>query len=182
MAASSSRVGGGSKASLPKLFSSDRLKLTPPMSAAAAQLLIKLAHELINHPNRSPQKTPGVSDKEGTLEHTMSFDNGGQVTAIPKDEAEEDDIDSLADPGDPAIQALREVAVAKIRPIVWATDAADVKRIKQKQMSLRWVSNKQIFTLFDPKLGLEDVLDLIVSNLAPRYSSTILPQPHMSLT
>ena len=71
-----------------------------------------------------------VFDDEGTLEHTASFDNEGQVTSPQEDEAEEDDVDSLADPGDPATQTQREAAVAKIRPSVWAEDAVDMKRIK----------------------------------------------------
>ena len=133
MAVDSSRISGGSKASSPHLFSLDRLKLTPPMSTAAAQMLIRSTHELLDHPNKSLQKTTDLSDDEDTLEHTASFDN---VTTPQEDEAEEDDIESLADPGDLATQAQREAAVAKIRPSVWAEDAADVKRIKQKQMPL----------------------------------------------
>ena len=58
------------------------------------------------------------------------------MTTPQEDEAEEDDIDLLADSGDLATQAQREAAVAKIRPSVWAEDAADMKRIKQKQMPL----------------------------------------------
>ena len=77
-----------------------------------------------------------TSDDEGTLEHTASFDNEGQMTSPHEDDAEEDDIDSLADPGDPVTQAQREAAVAKIRPSIWAEDAVDMKRIKQKQVPL----------------------------------------------
>ena len=77
-----------------------------------------------------------ASDNKGTLEHTASFDNEGQMTSPHEDDAEEDDIDLLADPGDPVTQAQREAAVAKIRPSVMAEDAADVKRIKQKQVPL----------------------------------------------
>ena len=99
------------------------------MSTAAAQMLIWSTHELLDCPNKSPQKTTDLSDDEDTLEHTASFDNEVQVTT-QEDKAEEDDIDLLADPGDLATQAQREAAVAKIRPNVWAEDAADVKRIK----------------------------------------------------
>ena len=136
MAVDSSRIGGGSKAGSPCLFSPDRLKHTPSMSTATAQMLIWSTHELLDHPNKSLQKMASLFDDKGTLEHTASFDNEGQVTSPQEDEAEEDDVDSLADPGDPATQAQREAAVAKIRPSVWAEDAADVKRIKQKQMPL----------------------------------------------
>ena len=130
-------------------------------------MLIQSTHELLDHPNKSPQKTTDLSDDEDTLEHTASFDNEVQVTTPQEDEAEEDDIDLLADPGDLATQAQREAAVAKIRPSVWAKDAADMKRIKQKQMPLGWVSDKLVYHLFDPKLVLEDILDLIVSRLSP---------------
>ena len=58
--------------------------------------------------------------------------------------------------------------MAKTRPSVWAEDAADMKRIKQKQMPLGQVSNKLVFHLFNPKLVLEDILDLIVSRLSPK--------------
>ena len=133
MAVDSSRINGGSKASSPPLFSPDRLNLTPPMSTAAAQMLIWSNHELLDCPNKSPQKTTDLSDDEDTLKHTASFDN---VTTPQEDEAEEEDVESLADPGDLATQAQREAAVAKIRPSVWAEDVADVKRIKQKQMPL----------------------------------------------
>ena len=136
MAADSSRISGGSKAGSPHLFSLDRLKLTSSMSTAAAQMLIKSTHELLDRPNRSLQKTTDLSDDKDNLEHTASFDNKVQVTTPQEDEAEEDDIDLLADPGDLATQAQREAAVAKIRPSVWAEDAADMKRIKQKQMPL----------------------------------------------
>ena len=77
-----------------------------------------------------------MSDDEDTLEHTASFDNEVQVTTPQEDKAEEDDIDLLADPGDLATQAQREATVAKIRPSVWAEDAADMERIKQTQMPL----------------------------------------------
>ena len=131
MAIDSSRISGGSKASLPHLFSLDRLKLTPSMSTAAAQMLIWSTHELLDHPNKSPQKTTDFSDDEDTLEHTASFDNEVQVTTPQEDKAEEDDIDSLADPGDLATQAQREAVVAEIRHSVWDEDAAAIKRIKQ---------------------------------------------------
>ena len=131
-----SRIGGKSKASSPHLLSLDRLKLTPSMSTATAQMLMWSTHELLDHPNKSPQKMANLSDDEGTLEHTASFDNEGQVTSPQEDEAEEEDVDLLADPGDLATQAQREAAVAKIRPSVWAEDAVDMKRIKQKQMPL----------------------------------------------
>ena len=58
------------------------------------------------------------------------------MTSLHEDDAEEDDIDSLADPGDLVTQAQREAEVAKIRPSIWAEDAADMKRIKQKQVPL----------------------------------------------
>ena len=80
------------------------------MSAATAHMLIQSTHELLDCPNKSPQKTADPFDDEGTLEHTASFDNEGQVTSPQEDEAEEDDIDSLVDPGDPATQAQREAA------------------------------------------------------------------------
>ena len=158
---------GESKASSPCLFSPDRLKLTPSMSTATAQMLIWSTHELLDHPNKSPWKTANISDDEGTLEHTASFDNEGHVTSPQEDEAEEDDIDLLADPGDLATQVQREAAVAKIRPSVWAEDAVDMKRIKQKQIPLGQVSDKLVFYIFDLKLVLEDILDLIVSRLSP---------------
>ena len=164
MAINSSRINGGSKASSPCLLSPDRLKLTPPMLTAAAQMFIQSTHELLGHPNKSLQKTTDLSGDEDTLEHTASFDN---VTTPQEEEAEEEDVESLADPGDLATQAQREAGVAKIRPSVWAEDAADMKRIKQKQMPLGQVSDKLVFHLFDPKLVLEDILDLIVSRLSP---------------
>ena len=124
-------------------------------------------------------------DDEGTLEHTASFDNEGQVTSPQEDEAEEEDVDSLADPGNPATQAHREAAVAKIRPSVWAEDAADMKRIKQKQMPLGQVNNRLVFQLFDPKLVLEDILDLIVSRLSPKvfidHRTTATYKPNLDL-
>ena len=75
MATDSSRITGGSKAGSPHLFSPDRLKLTPSISTAAAQMLIWSTHELLDHPNKSPQKMTDLSDDEDTLEHTASFDN-----------------------------------------------------------------------------------------------------------
>ena len=84
----------------------------------------------------------------------------------PEDDGE-DDMDSLVDPGDPATQVQREAAVAKIRPSIWAEDVADVKRIKQRQTALGHVSNKLLFSILNPKLVLEDILDLIVSRLSP---------------
>ena len=107
MAANSSRISGGSKAGSPHLFSPDRLKLTPSVSAATAQMLIRSTHELLDCPNKSLQKKTDLSNDEGTLEHSASFDNEGQVASLQEDEAEEDDIDLLADPGDPATQAQR---------------------------------------------------------------------------
>ena len=79
----------------------------------------------------------------------------------------EDDVYSLADPGDPATQAHQEAAIAKIRHSVWAEDAADVKRIKQRQTSMGRVSDKLVFCTLIPKLVLEDILDLIVSRTIP---------------
>ena len=132
VAAGSTRASGGSEAGLLHLFSPDRLKMSPSMMTAAAQLLIWSTHALLDHPNRSLQKTADPSDDKATLERTASFDNEGQTTSPQEDDLEEDNVDSLIDPGDSATQAEREVAVAKIRPSVWAQDAADVKRIKQK--------------------------------------------------
>ena len=137
------------------------------MSTTAAQMLIWSTHELLDCPNKTPWKTANLFDDEGTLEHTASFDNEGQVTSPQEDEAEEDDVDLLADPEDLATQAQREAAVAKIRPSVWARDAADMKRIKQKQIPLGQVSDRLVFQLFNPKLVLEDILDLIVLRLSP---------------
>ena len=77
MAIDLSRIGGGSKASSPCLFSLDRLKLTPSMSTATAQMLIQSTHELLDCPNKSPWKMANLFDDEGTLEHTASFDNEG---------------------------------------------------------------------------------------------------------
>ena len=77
--------------------------------------------------------------------HTTSFDNEGQMTSPQEDDLEEEDVDLLADPGDSATQVEREVAVAKIRPSVWVQDAADVRRIKQKQMPLGRVSDSLVF-------------------------------------
>ena len=110
--------------------------MTPSMMTAAAQLLIWSTHALLDHPNKSPWKTADPSDDEASLEHTTSFDNEGQMISLQEDDLEGDNTDSLIDPGDSATQVEREVAVAKIRPSVWAQDAADVKRIKQKQMPL----------------------------------------------
>ena len=67
------------------------LKLTPAMSMVAAQMLIKSTHELLDHPKKSPQKMTKASDDEGTLEHTASFDNEGEMTSPHEDDAEEDD-------------------------------------------------------------------------------------------
>ena len=53
----------------------DTLKLTPLMSAVAAQALIKSAHQLIDHPAKSQKRVVETSDDEGTLEHTAFFDN-----------------------------------------------------------------------------------------------------------
>ena len=58
---------------------------------------MRSTHELLDHPNKSPQKTTDLSDDEDTLEHTASFDN---VTTPQEDKAEEEDVESLADPGD----------------------------------------------------------------------------------
>ena len=107
MAANSSRIGGGSKAGSPCLFSPDRLKLTPSTSAATAQMLIRSTLELLDCPNKSPHKKTDLSNDEGTLEHTASFDNEGQVASLQEDEAEEDDVDLLDDLGDLATQAER---------------------------------------------------------------------------
>ena len=166
MATGSARAGGGGKAGSLHLFSPDRLKMTPSMVTAAAQLLIWSTHTLLDCPNKSLQKTADPSDDEATLEHTASFDNEGQMTSLQEDDLEEDNVDLLIDPGDSATQVEREVAVAKIRPSVWTQDTADVKWIKQKQMPLGRVSESLIFNLFNPKQILEDILNLIVSRLS----------------
>ena len=134
MATGASRVSGGGKVGSPHLFSPDQLKLTPSMLMVATQMLIRSTHELLDHSNKSLWKTANLSEDEGVLEHTASFDNEDQVTSTHEDEVEEGDIDLLVDPGDPDTQAQRETAVLKIRPGLWAEDAADVKRIKQKEM------------------------------------------------
>ena len=167
MAAGSARASGGSKAGSLHPFSPDRLKMTPSMMTATAQLLIQSTHTLLDCATKSPQKTADPSDDEATLESTASFDNEGQMTSLQEDNLEEEDVDLLIDPGDSATQVEREVAVAKIRPSVWVQDAADVKkRIKQKQMPLGRVSESLIFNLFNPKQILEDILDLIASRLS----------------
>ena len=163
MATGSTRASGGSKAGSLHPFSPDRLKMSPSMMTAAAQLLIWTTHALLDHPNKSPQKTVDPSNDEATLECTASFDNEGQMTSPQEDDLEEDNVDSLIDPGDSATQVEREAAVAKIRPSVWVQDTADVKRIKQKQIPLGRVSESLIFSLFNPKQILEDILNLIVS-------------------
>ena len=150
MAAGSARAGGGSEAGSLHPFSPDRLKMTPSMMTAAAQLLIQSTQTLLDHPNKSLQKTADPSDDEATLECTASFDNEGQMTSLQEDDLEEDNVDSLIDPGDSATQVERKVAVAKIRPSIWVQDAADVKRIKQKQMPLGRVSESLIFNLYKP--------------------------------
>ena len=185
MAAGSARAGGGSEAGSLHPFSPDRLKMSPSMMTAAAQLLIWSTHALLDHPNKSLQKTADPSNDEATLEHTASFDNEGQMTSPQEDDLEEEDVDSLIDPGDSATQGEREVAVAKIRPSVWVQDAADVKRIKQKQMPLGRVSESLIFNLFNPKQILEDILDLIVSRLSTNvfidHHTTAPYQPNLDL-
>ena len=65
---------------------SDRLKMTPSMSTAATQLLIQSTHVLLDHPNKSPQKTADPSDDEATLGCTTSFDNEGQLTSPQEDD------------------------------------------------------------------------------------------------
>ena len=71
--------------------------------------------------------------------------------------------------------------MAKIRPGVWVQDAADVKRIKQKQMPL----GSLIFSLFNPKQILEDILNLIVSRLSTDvfidHRTTAPYQPNLDL-
>ena len=166
MATGSAKAGGGCEAGSLHLFSPDRLKMTPSMMTAAAQLLIQSTHTLLDCPNKSLQKTADPSDDEATLECTASFDNEGQMTSFQEDDLEEEDADSLIDLGDSATQVEREVAVAKIRPSVWVQDTADVKRIKQKQMPLGRVSESLIFNLFNPKQILEDILNLIESILS----------------
>ena len=85
------------------------------MMTAAAQLLIQSTHTLLDCPNKSLQKTADPSDDEATLEYTASFDNEGQMTSPQEDDLEEEDVDSLIDPGDSATQVEREATVAKIR-------------------------------------------------------------------
>ena len=126
-----------------------------------------------------------TSDDKGTLEHTASFDNEGQMTSLHEDDAGKDDIDLLPDPGDPVTQVQREAAVAKIRPSIWAEDAVDIKRIKQKQVPLGQVSDKLVFHIFDPKLVLEDILDLIVLRLSPEvfidHCTTAIYKPNLDI-
>ena len=163
---------------------SDRLKMTPSMMTAAAQLLIQSTHTLLDHPDKSPQKTADPSNDEATLGCITSFDNEGQMTS-PQEDDLEDNVDLLADPGDSATQVEREVAVAKIRPSFWAQDAADVRRIKQKQMPLGRVSESLVFNLFNPQQILEDILDLIVSRLSTNVfidcHTTAPYQPNLDL-
>ena len=54
MAAGSTRASGGSEADSLHLFSPDRLKMSPSMMTAAAQLLIWSTHTLLDCPNKSP--------------------------------------------------------------------------------------------------------------------------------
>ena len=115
--AGSARAGGGSKAGSLHLFSPDRLKMTPSMVTAAAQLLIWSTHTLLDHPNKSLQKTADPSNDEATLEHTASFDNEGQMASLQEDNLEEDNVDSLIDPGDSATQAEREVQWPRLDPV-----------------------------------------------------------------
>ena len=61
MAAGSTRASGGSEAGSLHPFSPDRLKMSPSMMTAAAQLLIWSTHALLDHPNKSPQKTADPS-------------------------------------------------------------------------------------------------------------------------
>ena len=60
-----------------------------------------------------------------------------------------------------------------------------MKRIKQKQMPLGQVSNKLVFHLCDPKLVLEDILDLIVSRLSPKvfisHCTMVAYKPNLDL-
>ena len=108
MATGSARAGGGSKAGSLHPFSPDRLKMPPSMMTAAAQLLIWSTHALLDCPNKSPQKTADPSDDEATLECTASFDNKGQMASPQEDDLEEDNVDSLIDPGDSATQVERD--------------------------------------------------------------------------
>ena len=75
--------------------------------------------------------------------------------------------------------------MAKIRPSVWVQDAADVRRIKQKQMPLGRVSDSLVFNLFNPQQILEDILDLIVSRLSTNvfidHCTTAPYQPNVDL-
>ena len=90
MATGSARASRGSEAGSLHPFSPDRLKMSPSMMTAAAQLLIQSTHALLDHPNKSPQKTADPSDDEATLEHTASFDNEGQTTSPQEDDLEEE--------------------------------------------------------------------------------------------
>ena len=100
MATGSAKAGGGSEAGSLHPFSPDRLKMPPFMMTAAAQLLIQSTHALLGHLNKSLQKTADPSGDEANLEHTTSFDNEGQMTSLQEDNLEEEDVDSLIDPGD----------------------------------------------------------------------------------
>ena len=51
------------------------------MMTAATQLLTQSTHTLLDHPNKSLQKTADPSDDEATLGCTTSFDNKGQMTS-----------------------------------------------------------------------------------------------------
>ena len=70
MATGSARAGGGSEAGSLHLFSPDRLKMTPSMMTAAAELLIQSTHTLLDCPNKSLQKTADPSDGKAPLECT----------------------------------------------------------------------------------------------------------------
>ena len=106
LSSSNRDVGAGSNSGSMAAVS-DRLKMTPSISTAAAQLLIQSTHTLLDHPNKSPQKTADPSNDEAMLGHTTSFDNEGQMTSPQEDDLEEDNVDSLADPGDSATQVER---------------------------------------------------------------------------
>ena len=144
------------------------------MMTAAAQLLIQSTHALLDHPNKSPQKTADLSDDEAILGCTTSFDNEGQMTS-----PQEDDLEGIQ------LLKQREVTVAMIRPSVWAQDAADVRRIKQKQMPLGRVSESLVFNFFNPQQILEDILDLIMSRLSTNvfidHCTTAPYQPNLDL-
>ena len=80
-------------------------------------MLIQSTHALLDHPNKNPQKTADPSDDEATLEHTASLDNGSQMTSPQEDDLEEEDVDSLIDPGDSATEAEGRLQWPRLDPV-----------------------------------------------------------------